>query len=191
MIRSSAPLSRTGHAGSRPLPAAAVVVENARLASSDLREVLGVLRDPENTDIPGLTRPIPSALETINLLVQESEHAGNPTTLAMTASASAHIEELSAPLRQHVNRIIQEGLTNARKHAPGEPITVHVDGNKGQRLTLALTNPLVATAPHTESTASGFGLMGLRERARIAGGDLTTEVTDGVFSLEAWFPWSR
>ena len=107
----------------------------------------------------------------------------------MTSTVAAHIEELPTAMRQHVNRVIQEGLTNARKHAPGRAVTVRIDGEPGRRLTLALSNPTVVSSSSTEPEPSGFGLMGLHERARIAGGDLLVVETDGMFVMEAWFPW--
>ncbi len=168
---------------------ASVVRENARLAASHLREVLGLLREPAHPDESSIVRPDPSALESINPLLADSRDAGNPATLDMTSTVANHIEELPTTLRQHANRIIQEGLTNARKHAPGSAVTVRIDGAPGQRLMLSLSNPILAASHPTEPASSGFGLMGLRERARIAGGDLRTDVVEGTFVMDAWFPW--
>ncbi len=168
---------------------AGVVLENARLAASDLREVLGVLRDPEQANHTDLTRLASSALEDITLLVQDSGEAGCPVTLTMEQSVEAHLIELPAALRQHLHRVIQEGLTNVRKHAPGTPSTLQISGTPGTRLSIALSNRLSTATSQAEPSASGFGLVGLRERARIAGGELTTDVTDDVFTLRAWFPW--
>lgn len=169
---------------------AGVVLENARLAASDLREVLGVLRDPVQAAGTDMTRPAASVLDGISLLAQESRNAGNPVTLTMDRSFEAHLDELPAALRQHLHRVIQEGLTNVRKHAPGTPSALSITGAPGSGLSMALSNPLPTLSPGNPPMAPGFGLTGLRERARIAGGDVSTGAVDGVFTLRAWFPWT-
>lgn len=168
---------------------AGVVRENARLASSDLRDVLGVLRDPKVDHESTMVRPDPSVFDAITLLLQEGCAAGNPSTLSMNGTTTAHLDTLPVSVRQHVSRVIQEGLTNARKHAPGGPVEVRIEGAPGQRISLELTNPLGKRNDATGAPPSGFGLMGLRERARIADGEVRTHLTDTTFRLEAWFPW--
>lgn len=169
---------------------AGVVRENARLAASDLRDVLGVLRDPGQANGTDMTRPAVSVLDDISLLVQESRDAGSPVTLTMDQSVEAHLDELPTTLRQHLHRVIQEGLTNARKHSPGTHINLTMVGAPGARLSITLCNPLPTAPSGGAPTAPGFGLMGLNERARIAGGDVSTDVTEETFTLRAWFPWT-
>ncbi|MDO5736519.1 MAG: histidine kinase [Propionibacteriaceae bacterium] len=166
---------------------AGIVRENAHLAARDLREVLGVLRNDD--DVLDTTRPAPSILDALDDLVEDNRAAGNPTTLVTGDSITSTIESLSPPIGRHVLRVVQESLTNARKHAPGEPTQVHLEGNRGERVMVRVTNRLAADAPHG-ATTSGFGLTGLRERARIAGGDLQAGRRDEAFVLEAWFPWT-
>ncbi|MEO7588108.1 MAG: histidine kinase [Arachnia sp.] len=167
---------------------AGVVRENAHLAASDLREVLGVLRDLDGADTT--TRPSPSTLEALRLLVQDSHRAGNPTTMTVDDSVAPAIDTLPPASRAHLQRVVQEALTNTRKHAPGEPTKVHLGGAPGQRLFLRITNRLPPMPSSSHAVASGFGLTGLHERVRIAGGALRTRRTDDSFTLEAWFPWA-
>lgn len=169
---------------------AGIVRENARLAASDLREVLGVLRDPGQTNGTDMTRPAVSVLDDISLLVRESRDAGTPVMLTMNRSVEAHLDELPTPLRQHLHRVIQEGLTNARKHSPGTHVNLTIVGAPGARLSIALVNPLPTPPSGGTPTAPGFGLMGLSERARIAGGEVSTDATEETFTLRAWFPWT-
>jgi signal transduction histidine kinase len=70
-------------------------------------------------------------------------------------------------------RTAQEGLTNARKHAPGQPVTLTLGFEPGQ-ITVAVANPLPPAGQEgpLAATGAGAGLQGLRERARLAGGTL-------------------
>jgi signal transduction histidine kinase len=88
-----------------------------------------------------------------------------------------------------VYRIAQEGLTNARKHAPGAEVTVTVRGGPGEGLTVDVRNPAPG-GPVTGVPGSGQGLIGLNERATLAGGRLEHGKTeDGGFALRSWLPW--
>ena len=87
-------------------------------------------------------------------------------------------------------RVVQEGLTNARKHAPGEPVQVVIDGRPGGGLLIDIRNPLVnghATGPAIGG--SGTGLIGLTERVELLGGRVSAGPTPHGFRLEAWLPW--
>ena len=85
-------------------------------------------------------------------------------------------------------RIVQEGLTNARKHAPGAAVDVRVDGAPTDGLTVRVSNPL-SSATRTELPGAGVGLVGLRERVNLAGGRLDHGPVSHRFELEAWLPW--
>ena len=87
-------------------------------------------------------------------------------------------------------RVVQEALTNARKHATGQPVQVILSGTAGIRLTIEVRNPVPhhpATVPVTLGT--GTGLVGLTERVHLAGGELDHQVAVGEFRLQAWLPW--
>lgn len=87
-------------------------------------------------------------------------------------------------------RIAQEGLTNARKHAPGAEVTVTVTGSPGAGLTVEVRNP-APPGDVPKVPGSGQGLIGLTERATLAGGRLDHGATDGGgFRVAAWLPWT-
>jgi signal transduction histidine kinase len=86
---------------------------------------------------------------------------------------------------------VQEGLTNARKHASGSAVRVDVAGTAGAGLTLEVRNrwPLPGGSA-VVLPGTGTGLVGLTERAALAGGKLTHGRTpQGEFVLTAWLPW--
>jgi signal transduction histidine kinase len=91
-----------------------------------------------------------------------------------------------------VYRVVQEGLTNARKHAPGQPVTVTLDGAPGAGLDVSVANPAgpaAAFAGAAPVPGAGAGLIGLSERLELAGGKLDWRSAGGEFVLHAWLPW--
>jgi signal transduction histidine kinase len=88
-------------------------------------------------------------------------------------------------------RIIQEGLTNVRKHAPGVIADLRLRGGAGGWLTIELTNPLpLGGGRAAPPEGGGTGLVGLVERAELAGGSLEHGMTpSGAFRLVARLPW--
>nr|WP_229859849.1 histidine kinase [Streptomyces poonensis] len=162
--------------------AAGVIRESAHEALQDLREIIGVLRagDPDDAG-----RPQPT-LAALGTLVTESREAGTKVVLDHRVTDPAAVP---ASVGRTAYRIVQEGLTNARKHAPGAEVTVSVAGAPGDGLTVAVRNP----APPGEVPSvpgSGQGLIGLTERATLAGGRLEHGATaDGGFEVRAWLPW--
>jgi len=88
-------------------------------------------------------------------------------------------------------RIVQEGLTNARKHAPGVTVLVQVGGSPADGVSITIRNP--ARSNHhngTRTPGAGLGLVGLGERAKLAGGRLEARRTGGSFELTGWLPWT-
>ena len=149
----------------------AAVRETAQRASRELRAILGLLGHgelPVATDERGLTE-----------LTDRAARLGIPTELTQTGTPWP-----DAP--QHwlaVNRIVQECLTNAGKHAPGAQVEVAVDwAEDGVRV--RVTNP--AAAP--EGPASGLGVPGMTERARSLGGTLEARHDGARFAVAAWLP---
>ncbi|MER5965866.1 histidine kinase [Streptomyces sp. NPDC002057] len=163
--------------------AAGVIRDSAHEALQDLREIIGVLRAPgENGDGD---RPQPT-LATLGALIAESREAGAEVVLDTTVDDPA---AAPAATGRTVYRIAQEGLTNARKHAPGTRVTVTVRGRPGEGLTVDIHNP-APDGPVPHVPGSGQGLIGLTERAALAGGRLEHgPAPGGGFSLHAWLPW--
>ena len=90
-------------------------------------------------------------------------------------------------------RIVQEALTNARKHAPSAAVDLRIAGAPGDGLTIELRNPMpVPAAGATGIPGSGTGLVGLVERATLSGGHLEHGLDgNGEFRLRAWLPWPQ
>ncbi|MEW2282968.1 histidine kinase [Streptomyces sp. NPDC047841] len=166
--------------------AAGVIRESAHEALQDLREIIGVLRAGESEEPPG-GRPQPT-LAALDALVAECREAGMHVTLDHRVADPAAVP---ASTGRTAYRIAQEALTNARKHAPGTEVTLRLTGTPGDGLTITVANP----APPAEVPAvpgSGQGLIGLRERATLAGGHLEHGTRpDGGFAVRGWLPWPR
>ena len=172
---------------------AEVIRVNAHLALTELRTVLGVLRDT-NDDATGPDLPQPT-LDTLPELLAECTAAGNQVTYLAAPNVTNRLGELPEQASRNAFRILQESLTNARKHAPGQAVLVEIGGSPGNRLTLSIGNDRPEVAPaHAGSMAaahgSGLGLIGLVERARLAGGELSHGVDQSDrFVVRAWVPW--
>ncbi|MEU6391672.1 histidine kinase [Streptomyces sp. NPDC046939] len=163
--------------------AAGVIRESAHEALQDLREIIGVLRAADHGEESGRPQPTIAALDT---LIAESREAGMKVSLDQRV---AEPESVPASVGRTAYRIAQEGLTNARKHAPGAEVSVSVTGAPGDGLTIEVTNPPPPGAvPHVPG--SGQGLIGLTERATLAGGHLDHGPgPSGGFTIRAWLPW--
>jgi signal transduction histidine kinase len=165
--------------------AAGIVRASAHQALQDLREVIGVLREEPADGAP--ERPQPTLVDLPGLL-DESREAG------MHVSSEYRLEDLAtvpAGVGRNAYRIVQEGLTNARKHAHGAAVDVIVDGVAGSGLTVEVRNRLALTdAGAAQIPGAGTGLIGLYERTSLAGGRLEHGRTPGGdFQLRAWLPW--
>ncbi|HET9331235.1 MAG TPA: histidine kinase [Steroidobacteraceae bacterium] len=167
--------------------AAAVIRASAHQALEDLRAVIGVLRD--GTDGRGPQPPQPT-LAALPGLLEESRAAG------MRVHAEVRLPDLAAvpdAIGRHALRIVQEGLTNARKHATSAPVELRLDGAAGHGLTIEVRNPLPALATaEPKIPGTGAGLLGLTERATLSGGRLEHGLDKhGQFRLHAWLPWPK
>jgi signal transduction histidine kinase len=166
--------------------AAAVIRASAHQALEDLRAVIGVLRDG-NGDAPQPPQPTLAALPG---LLEESRAAG------MRVHADVRLADLAAvpeAIGRHALRIVQEALTNARKHATSAAVDLRVEGAPGEGLTIEVRNPApVLAAGEPEIPGAGTGLVGLAERATLSGGHLVHGLDeDGDFRVRAWLPWPK
>lgn len=168
---------------------AAVVRDNANLALAELRQVLGVLRAEPGDGVPEAPQP---TLETLDQLVAEASAVGEgPVDLQITPETEAALGRLPVPLGRDAYRIVQEGLTNARKHAPGASVQVAVGGGVGGLLTVEVRSGS-PTRPSNGLVGSGTGLVGVAERVRLAGGRLDHGPDgDGGYRLAAVLPWAE
>jgi len=167
--------------------AAAVIRESAHQALEDLQVVLRVLRSPAEDPAWDGTRPPQTGLAEVPGLVKESQDAGMRVDLDLRcaeAGGPAGIAGLTA------YRIVQEGLTNARKHAHGSPVRITVEGGPGDGLSLEMTNPAGRDATRDRAIpGAGQGLIGLEERVTLAGGRLSHGRAGADYVLRAWLPW--
>lgn len=160
--------------------AAGIIRENAHLALEDLRQVIGMLRTGQADEADYSPQPTIAALSG---LIEESQQAGVHVT---TALQTADLEAVPDAAGRTAYRIVQEGLTNARKHAPGSDVEVSVHAAAGAGITIEIRNPLRVDS----ATNTGMGLIGLKERAGLIGGRLEHGPTEaGEFRLWAWLPW--
>ncbi len=164
--------------------AAGVIRASAHEALEDLRTVIGVLRESEDGDHP--ERPQPT-LADLEALIGESRAAGMQVRYdPRLIDASA----VPAGAGRNAYRIVQEGLTNARKHAQGAAVEVTVDGAEGDGLVIEVRNRLPVGVGAAAIPGTGSGIVGLTERAALAGGRLEHGRTAaGDFRLWAWLPW--
>ncbi|TDC94250.1 two-component sensor histidine kinase [Actinomadura sp. 7K507] len=150
-------------------------------ALEELRDVIGLLRrDPEGA-ATAPAEPLPD----LSVLVAESVAVGVPVELAERGEPPA----ASPAVGRTAYRIVQEALTNARKHAPGAAVHVEVR-YRTDGVTLIVRNAAASREPDTELAASGsgMGLAGLRERVELIGGTFTAGPHAGGFHVEASLP---
>ncbi|MFZ3599245.1 sensor histidine kinase [Streptomyces sp. BH104] len=154
---------------------AATIRTTAISALDELRTVIGMLRDgtvvtPQNSEHE----------HTVTGLIDEARQAGQmivarldlPDSGGTTGSTAALPEP---PNAEHIYRVVQEGLTNARKHAPGALVTVNVRREGGDAL-ITITNPIEEA--ESALPGAGAGLSGLVERIATVGGVAEHEVVD-------------
>lgn len=166
--------------------AAGVIRDNAHRALEELRLVIGALRQDDEGARPAPPQP---TLADLPRLVDESRAAGMRVALAQSLDRPG---QLPADIGRHAYRVVQEGLTNARKHAPHCAVTVRIDGAPGGGLRVEITNPLPVGQTPPDIPGARAGLSGLDERVRLAGGALEHSIdTGGVHRLAASFPWAQ
>ncbi|MDH6676161.1 signal transduction histidine kinase [Rhodococcus sp. LBL1] len=164
---------------------AELIADTARAALTDLRSVLGVLRDSSDEDHPDPPQP---RLVDLPALVAASREAGIPIAENISADLGSPAPSV---LALAAYRVTQEALTNIHKHAAGASTTVEIHGRPGGSLTIEVVNSAPAD-PATPSglTGSGAGLVGLRERVGLASGTLEHGPTpDGGWRVFASSPW--
>jgi len=163
--------------------------DRARAGLTEMRRLLGVLREDAQAAEPDALlnedrRPQPG-LGQLNELLDEARQASGAGTRLIVSGPLARLDpgvELAA------YRIIQEGLTNARRHAPGAAVDVELRFTDAALWLRIRDNgpgpPLVATVAD-----GGHGLTGMRERAAAAGGELSIGAAPGGgFLIEATLP---
>jgi signal transduction histidine kinase len=149
-------------------------------AIGELRAVLGVLRDPQQPGAPFLPAP---GVTDIPDLVTRARDTGLDACLQVAGEQPPQLSDGSSLAAY---RIIQESLTNARRHAPGAPVTVGVTFGS-ERMSILVQNP--RADQDRDDTVAGVGLQGMHERATAAGGILTAGHTQQGFTVHADLPY--
>ncbi|WP_433328824.1 sensor histidine kinase [Spirillospora sp. CA-294931] len=186
------------------------IAKTAREALVEMRRLLSVLRADAKTEPDSAPQP---RLDQLPDLIDKHRGAGGVAGLAVHGDPRS----LSTTVELSAYRIVQEALTNARRHAPGsqvhvdltylpDRIAVRVRDDGGSAPTMVLNRDDVAgrtsldlasgrtrleNAPQADS-GGGHGLVGMRERATMLGGRFAAgPVTEGGFLVEAELPLNR
>ncbi len=178
---------RTDLSGEQVRESAALIQENAHGALTELRDILGVLRaaDPQAAS-PVPERPQPTLVDLPDLL-DDLRTAGLDITVHDHRAVDTGFPTSTG---RHAYRIIQECCTNARKHAPSVPVSIILGGRPGEQLIIEVSNPLLDPAAGQHTPGAGLGLIGLAERAHLAGGFLDHMRTrDQRYRVRARLPW--
>ncbi|MGY5766517.1 sensor histidine kinase [Brachybacterium sp. DNPG3] len=187
--------------------AALTVRDAAQQANQELRSVLLTLRTVDGDD-PLATAP------TLLTIIERCRADGQDVTLTWDGITPEDLAGRDRSTVVALARVLTEVTTNAAKHAPGSPLAVRIArapdpeasgagsgsgagseagarseacASMRDRVVLTARNPLADDAAVAPST--GHGLLGVRERTRLLGGDATHRVRAGTFEVEAWVPW--
>ncbi len=175
------------------LPAAraqrlSAIGDTARAALTEMRRLLGVLRE-DTGDSPADLSPQPGLRQLNELLDQARDASASSTRLIVQGSPAS----LAPGVELAGYRIVQEALTNSRRHAPGAAVDVELHYTpRTLRVRIRDNGPGPPAEPVTArpgGTAAGHGLLGMRERAAAVGGSLRAGLADnGGFMVEAILP---
>ncbi|WP_407320267.1 sensor histidine kinase [Isoptericola halotolerans] len=151
-------------------------------ALEDLRQVVRLLRAaPEDLGHA-------PDLDDVARLVEEARSAGSDVTYEAPA---ADADDVPPAVRTTLFRAVQEGLTNARRHAAGATVRVELE-LAGDEAQVRVDDDGGRPGAPGDGPGSGTGIVGLRERVTLLGGRLHAGArADGGFTLEAWLPWDR
>jgi signal transduction histidine kinase len=142
-----------------------------------LSQLLGVLHEQS-------VKPVGADPAALRTLLDEARAAGAEVTDQITAALAT----VPAPVRLAVYRIVREALTNARRHAPGAPVTVTVD-HRYAMVHLLVANPVGTGGPGApDGPSGGYGLVGLAERVAALDGTFTAGVAGDRFEVRATLP---
>ncbi|MEV0719857.1 ATP-binding protein, partial [Asanoa sp. NPDC050611] len=174
-------------AGGTPRRAPAAIGDTARTALSEMRRLLGVLREDVEAE-DELRRPQPG-LRQLYPLLDEVRDAGST---GVRLIVSGRVEPLDHGLELTAYRIVQEALTNARRHAPGASVDVELHYGEDELCVRVHDNgpglPRVEP-PTADADHAGHGLAGMRERVAMAGGQVIVGPgPGGGFMVEALLP---
>ncbi len=160
---------------------AALIRESAQQAMDDLQSLLRVLREPEATAFNRTAMP---SLSDLPVVIDETVDGGMPVISTIYLSEA---NDADPALARAVYRIVQELLTNARRHAPGAPVRLLVQGGPTEGIRIETANRLTTAHPGPE----GNGLTGISERVALWNGTMRHGL-DGeeTFRVAVHLPWA-
>lgn len=158
---------------------ARAIQSNAQSSLDELRTMLARLRG--STAPPEPPQPTLSGLDA---LLADARSAGQQVRVELDGDPAQVPDRVS----RHAYRIVQEGLTNARKHAPGTPVALSLR-TTADRLRVVVRNRLADLA-QPDRSGSGLGLVGIAERVDLVGGDLSHGIEGEEFILKATLPYT-
>jgi signal transduction histidine kinase len=150
-------------------------------ALDELRAILGVLREARGPDVP--LEPAPG-LDSMNSLVEGFRDAGGQISLNVDGEQPERVPEA---VQLAAFRIVQESLTNARRHAPGAGARIRL-AYGDNRLRVAIESDS-RPARNGNAQAPGVGIVGMRERATALGGTLEARPSRDGFTVVAELPY--
>lgn len=157
------------------------VEEAGRAAMEDLDHVLGVLRAggtaPDDAASPQRT------LADLPRLIDDTRTTG----MDLEATVDGDLAAVPPALSREAYRIVQEGLTNAARHAAHVPVRLRVAAT-ADGLDIDVSNPLPDGTPPSSRANGGRGLRGMRERVRLLRGELSAQAADGVWRVRVHLP---
>ncbi|MQA74326.1 MAG: histidine kinase [Solirubrobacterales bacterium] len=177
-VRAGAARMRHGQDPDRSLLALEAIEEVARQTGDEIDQIVGTLR--EGGDANGIVEP-PPGLASLDTLIADHDATG----LDVTVEAATAPRPLRGVVDQAAYRILQEALTNAARHGAGSArIELAFDD---EAFELTVTNPVPDGGP--PRTNRGHGVIGMRERATLVGGNLDAGRDNGAFRLRARIPY--
>jgi signal transduction histidine kinase len=177
-VRAGAARLRHQQAPDRSLAALAAIEELARQTASEIDQLVGSLR--EGGSVSGAVEA-PPGLASLDTLIAHHQAAG----LQVVVDASGALRPLGGAADQAAYRILQEALTNAARHGTGSARVEVAFGDAS--VELRVTNPVPPGG--WPRSGGGHGLIGMRERATLLGGELAAERANGTFRLRARIPY--
>jgi signal transduction histidine kinase len=177
-VRAGAARLRHHQEPDRSLQALEAIEEVARQTAAEIDHMVGALREG------GAANEVeaPTGLASLDTLIAHHQAAG----LEVTLDASGARRPIGGAAGQAAFRILQEALTNAARHGDGDAEIEIAFGRSS--VVLAVTNRV---RPGAASAGAGNGIVGMRERATLLGGDLDAEASDGVFRVRARLPYGE
>lgn len=178
VVRAGAARLRHDEDPERSRAALEMIEAVARQTATEIDQIVGALRDPDTNE----TVESPHGLASLDTLVAHHTAAG----LEVKVGSSGTQRELNVTVDQAAFRILQEALTNASRHGAG---TAKIDIAYGEReLEITVANPV--DPPAATRRSGGHGLIGMRERARLAGGSFEDECVNDNFRIHARLSYS-